>query len=135
MDNINLQLKKITSPVIVCTGKHYQQTQRISNSELFLTIERDIKQIIDSYPEVKSLNYELNHRLNQGSTSPHIEIKLSHCECVSFHQVKADIEYLLWSYNKQVLHSKNGQFYVHYLRFTFSVEKYPLKKQSTLKAA
>ncbi|MBT4761925.1 MAG: hypothetical protein HOO06_09535 [Bdellovibrionaceae bacterium] len=132
MKSIFFKLNKIMPPIITCLGSRYESTKEMCFGELVLSIDRELMKLSEEHFEL-NLKFHVNAEIAKDREKQ-ISVVVPTHDISSYLQLKNAIEEVLWSFNKQVLHQSGGQFYTHYIRFTYVI-KLEFINENTIKYA
>ena len=103
--------------VVLCSGKNFFETKKMSIKQLLLFIDRDIRLYLSQFPSfaIKDLDCRLDRHIPD-----HYLIGFSAPEAAST-ILTAGIESILWSYNHQIFKQEGGRLVPESPRFTYQI--------------
>jgi hypothetical protein len=102
---------------VSCEGIYFKETKNLSMNELMLFFDRDLFQLRKKYPRCTfSISLLSRRGLQQVRIEALLENSLNKA-CLS-----EKLEHLLWAYNNQYLHAKNGCLVPSSSRFTYKID-------------
>jgi hypothetical protein len=107
---------------ITCVGTQYEDTKELSLGELILFIESKLMELSNQYYE-SSIKFSVGLTENDITKEKKYLILISAKNFVDYLHLLNEVEEILWSFNKQVFYQNCGQFYSHYVRFSYLIKK------------
>ncbi|MFK7824490.1 MAG: hypothetical protein AB8G05_10045 [Oligoflexales bacterium] len=101
---------------VSCEGVYFKETKDLSMNELMMFFDRDFFQMRKKHPKVEFLISLISRRGDQQ-----IRVEASVAGDLNAKHLGEEIERVLWSYNHQHLHAKNGCLVPSNSRFTYKI--------------
>ena len=121
MKSLEIGVSRKVPSKIFCVGQNDHKVKGLSLNELALIIEVDLKKLADKYFELAA-SFILRLEPNKYASFGEINVKLISDNRHALAILEDEIEYILRSYNKQILAINNGAFVSRYLRFYYTID-------------